>query len=228
MRQKTILGLLLIVFLSAPSVASAESGISTSLPDAPVVQEKRDAMRQEIKNKREEFKAKVQEHREEMKAAIQSRREAFKRQLQAIRDEKKQAIAERIDARFTTINQNRTDRMAAALDTFTEILARLTNRIEEAAATGTDTTAAEAAIAEAQKAIATAKTTVTTQAGITYIAEIANEASLGTSFQTTFTQLKTDLETAHAAVKAAKQALKVAFSEVAKLEKISNNEDTVN
>ena len=112
-----------------------------------------------------------------------AKREEFKQKVENIRDERKKKIVERVDAKLAEINKRRTDAMTRHLDKMSEILAKVKLR-------GGDTTAAEAAVAEARSAVAV-------QAAKTYTITISTEDKLKINVGETMKVLMTDLRNLH-------------------------------
>lgn len=173
--------------------------------------------KKEIKENRKEFKEDVRLKREEMKEQYKERKEEFKNRLAELKDARKKAIVERIDTKMSTINTNHTDRMANVLEHMEEILGRLNDKVTNAASNGVDTTAAEAAIQDAQEAIDAAKNAVTTQAGKEYVITIGDEGALRNTVGTTTSQLRSDLQATHKLVIDAKQKVMEAATVVAQM-----------
>lgn len=111
------------------------------------------------------------------------RRQEFKNKLQTVKDEGKRKIVERIDVKLAEINKRRTDAMTRHLDKMSEILAKVKLR-------GGDTTAAEAAVADARSA-------VVAQAAKTYTITISTEDKLKINVGETMKALMTDLRKLH-------------------------------
>jgi len=114
---------------------------------------------------------------------VQQKREEFKQKVENIRDERKKKIVERVDAKIVEINKRRTDAMVRHLDKMGEILVKVK-------AQGGDTTAAEAAVAEARSAVAI-------QAAKTYTITISTEDKLRINVGETLKVLMTDLRNLH-------------------------------
>ncbi|GEM_PF-5635545 len=131
-----------------------------------------------------------------------TRREEFKQKMQTIRDERKKKIVERADAKIAEINKRRTDAMTRHLDKMSEILAKVKAR-------GGDTTAAEAAVAEARSA-------VVAQAAKIYTITITTENKLKINVGETMKALKADLQAVHQKIVDARKATADAIRSVRK------------
>jgi hypothetical protein len=238
MQRKAIFVVLTAIFLSSASVVSAENGKDDVLKESNRKMEKmqtmelkenRDEMKAEIRATREEFKKEIQEYKSErrasegtksaeLKAAIDTRREEFRTKIATLKDEQKKLTAGKVDTKLTSINEKKTSKMSQALVRLQEILNRLIDKTNVAKAAGADTAAVETAINNAKTAIAAAEAAVSAQEAKTYTAPVTDESTLGSAFSTTLKQLRTDLDTVHATIKAAKTAVRQVAVELAKVE----------
>lgn len=157
-------------------------------------------MRKENVDTRKEIRSEKQIIRSE-------KRQQFQDKITAIKDGAKKAIVERLDDKFTALNLRQTTRMKERLNRLGSVVSRLQDRITQLKANGQDTTSAETAIAEAQKAIETSMIAVDAQASKEYIPQIASESTLGQTVGATSNQLKTDLAATHKTVIVAHQAV---------------------
>lgn len=170
----------------------------------------------------------VMQVREDAKALIQQEREAVKAKIAAIKDQRKKTIVERVDTKIPEINTNRTNQMSAALTRMTQILDSISSKSATAKQEGKNTTSLDQAIINAKTAISTAQDAVTTQAGKTYTLTITDDTTLRTTIGTTLKQLTTDLNAVHKKVIAARESVRKAFVELAKLYPLSKNEGKEN
>lgn len=157
------------------------------------------------------------EKRASRAAELSAKRAEFREKLQTIRDQKKQVLVQRIDTKFSTINQKRTDRWVEVLEKLSSISARLDQKIASEEAAGKDVSTAQSALESANDAIATAQSTVSSQAGKEYTIEITSETGLKLAVGKVMSQLQTDLRATHKTVVDAKQAVMKAAREVKKL-----------
>ena len=97
--------------------------------------------------------------------------------------------------------------MLERLERLTNIIVKLQDRLTTLKNEGQNTSSAETAISNAQKAIETSKIAVQTQSSKEYVPQISNESALQQTISTTSSQLKTDLATTHKTVIAAHQAV---------------------
>jgi hypothetical protein len=167
--------------------------------------------------KREQFVENVKEKRIEAKEQFKEKRTEFKEKVETIRDEKKQQVVERIDTKMSTVNKNKTDKMTEAVNKLAQVVENLKTKGATAKAAGQDTTALDAAIVEAETALALAQEAITTQAGEEYVIEISEEEKLKNDVGSVVSQLRTDLSETHKTVIDAKQAVQNAAKELAKL-----------
>lgn len=148
------------------------------------------------------------------------KRQQFQDKITTIKDEKKQVLVERLDGKFTALNLRQTTRMKERLDRLASVVSRLQDRIAQLKANGQDTTSAETAIAEAQKAIETSTIAVDTQASKEYIPQITTESALRQTVGITSQQLKTDLTATHKTVITAHQAVVKAHQSIVALREL--------
>ncbi|MBI2051847.1 hypothetical protein HYT33_03750 [Candidatus Roizmanbacteria bacterium] len=153
----------------------------------------------------------------ERKEAVREKREMFRQKLKEIRDKRKQAVVERIDTKMTKVNERRTSRWVEVLNKLSSIMERLQKKTDDAKTQGKDTKAAEDAIFKANDAIATAQSTVSSQAGREYVIELGEESAVRGAVGAVVNQLQQDLRATHKAVVDAKQAVMNVSGEVAKL-----------
>lgn len=181
------------------------------------IEEKAQARKEFLETRRENFLEKIQSRREQASAAAKLRRETFKKKVEALKDERKKLAVERIDERLETVNENRTNRFTQVIDKLQDILDRVSKKAEGLKTAGKDTTVLDKAIQDAQKAIDLAKASVTTQAGKTYILEVPNETVLKVSVGATVSKFRKDLAITHKTVVNARQAVHQAVRELARL-----------
>lgn len=155
--------------------------------------------------------------REMLKSKILQERNLFKEKVAALKDQRKKTIVERVDERIPEINSNRTTQMSNALARMNDILDRISTKAAALKAQGKNTTALDQAITTARNAITTSQTAVNTQAGKTYTISITTEDTLKTTVGATLKQLTTDLQATHKTVIAAREAVRKAITELAKL-----------
>lgn len=222
MQRKLLLVALTTIFLSSAVPSYAVQDIDDPSRESQMemkqkqIKEKTAELRAEIKDKRSDYKIEQKTMRKdfngsqsaELKAAMLANKEAFRAKIATLRDEQKKVKAESIDVKLAAANQNKTDQMGKALVKLQEILNRLIDKANTAKTAGSDTTEVETAITAAKAAIATAEAALVAQKAKTYTATITDEASLGKSFSTTFTQLRTDLNAVHETIKSAKKAVR--------------------
>lgn len=149
------------------------------------------------------------------------KRNLFKKTLKLFKDKKKAETTERIDAKILSVNLERTDKLADALDKLQLILDRIVSKGAEAKNQGKDTSSLDAAIANAKTAIMSAQDLVSAQAGKQYIINATSEATLKFNVGDVVSSFRTDLANVHKSVINAKQAVMKAASELAKIANLS-------
>lgn len=103
----------------------------------------------DLKQVRASASAERKEAKMELKEDIKARRETFKANLKKIKDEKKQKIVEKLDIRFNEVNAKRTAQMTKHLDKMSEILAKVVG--DTASASSAIQVARDAVTAQAAK-----------------------------------------------------------------------------
>ncbi len=177
---------------------------------------------EQVQARRTQFQDTIQAKRTEMEAKIQTARQNLTTKLQAIKDERKKQVVERVQDQFTKILGNRLDYFTKMTDKLDEILSRVKSRIEKAVAGGHDVSAAQTAVAAADKAIADARAAITALAGKTYTVSVTTEAALRTNVQATHDSLKTDLGKIRDALNAAREAIHQATRALAGIPGVDN------
>ena len=198
MRTLKIMGVLgaSAILLSASAALAEERtvGVEQKVEVRKEAKAKIEAQREEVKArmeiKHEETKTRIETAREEAKVRMEAQREKAKQRLSDIKDKAKQQKAERIAEQLENLNKKWTDRFAQLLERYGDILLKIQERSNIAAANGKDTTAANAAIQSANSAIATAQTAVTAQAAKTYVLDAS---SITTSAETTTSSGQSEL-----------------------------------
>ena len=137
---RTLLALcILLVTLAAPFSISAQTEPTLTTTEQTPQQKRQQA----LDEKKQAFKERVEEKRTAAKEQAETRRETFKEKVAAIQDARKKAVVERLDRKFATVNENRTNRMLEAVIKLSELLDRLQEKVENATQDGKDTTAPE-------------------------------------------------------------------------------------
>lgn len=223
MKRKSALVIAAALFLSTSSLAYAENSSHEDAmkPQHPeirgIMQKDHMQMKDTMKQNRDDFKASMSAARQEMKAKFQAQHDAFKAKVAELKDQKKQTTVTNVTDRFATINTKQTDRMSQSLIKLSTILDKLSSRAATLKTSGKDTSAVDADIATAKKAITTAQTAVSAQAAKQYVPTVTDDTTLRENVKATFTQMKNDLETTHKTVKAAKEAVLTVAKDIAKL-----------
>lgn len=147
------------------------------------------------------------ENRQNRIEDIKNKMEKRKANIQVKLNDRKTKIIEKLQAKFSTINERRTNQMLAHLDRLGKILDKIQARSAKAKTNGKDTTSLDTLITTARTAIATAKTAVETQQDKTYQITVTTEVQARNEVGQTSKLLQTDLQTTRNLVKAAKDAV---------------------
>ncbi len=250
--KKLILFVSLVLFsLSIPSVLQAQdstettpvpTSAETSTDDAgmtitnpPGLDRKNQLQnrREELKNTREDLKNKRIELLENRQNRIEDKKnkmEERKANIQAKLNERKTKTIEKLQSKFSNINERRTGQMLAHLDRLGKILDKIQARATKAKTNGKDTTSLDTLITTARTAIATAKAAVEAQQDKTYQITVSSEIQARNEVGQTSKLLQTDLQTTKNLVKAAKDAVQNAAKQLRTIvgeEKVKTNESII-
>lgn len=174
-------------------------------------------LKSELKMREDTLKTKILEQRRELEASTSAQRQLFKAQLATIKDATKKELVTKIDAKFSTVNTEKTTKMSEALQKLSSALSKISDKATTLKTAGKDTTTLDAAITTANSSLEAAESAVTIQAGKEYVATIGTESTLKTNVGTTMKQLQLDLQTTNKTVITAKQAVMTALMELKKL-----------
>lgn len=178
---------------------------------------------QEIKEERERIRQEIRERKEEASAAAKLKREELKERLTEIKDTRKRLTIQRIDLNLFAVNEKWVNHWNRALTRLSELLVKIQTRTDKAEAAGYDVDNINLAIIDAQSAISDAQNAVNTQVGKTYVIEIEDEGSLGSSVSLVVHQMRDDLKDTREYIVSARDKVK----EVLKLLKTIRNIDEV-
>jgi len=172
--------------------------------------------KENVQKKVEAKKERVETRVTAIKEKIASREAALKTKLATFKDKKKAETAERVNTNLNKINLNQTEQMQKHLDKMSSLLNRLENRVTSATGDIKNPQAAKEAIANARAAIASASSTIKTQAEKDYTIQVTSETKVKTDAQKVRNQLHQDLKAVREKVIGAKQkvsdAIRVAKS----------------
>jgi len=207
---------IVIIILAHPLGVKAES--STDTDQTPKNSQ------EEIQKQKLLEQQKIQTAREKLQLELKAKREAFTTRVSQIKDQKKKELVQRIDNRITTVNTNRTTEMSRNLQLMSNLLAKLEVRV---LLLSSDTSQAQAAIADAKEVIVKAREAVGIQTARTYTATITDDANLKTAVTATAKQFEVDIKATHQLVVSARQAIMGVIREVAKITKSESSQSSV-
>jgi len=164
---------------------------------------------------KKQFEEMMKTRRSEADKQMKELRAKLKADLAKIKDAKKRTLAEMLATELPKINTKRTDAWKTQLNQMTDTLKKME---EKGAATGKNTTALTTAIKNAEQTIAGAMNAVIAQSGKLYTITITNgEASMSANVQTSLKTLQNDLKPVEDTVKTARESVRLAIRELAKL-----------
>jgi len=155
----------------------------------------------------EDFTNRLEASREAAKKEFEDHKKEFELELAHIKDTKKQAIVDRINTNCQDINVKRTTAMTGMLAKLSSILTNVTNRAATASASGKDTSAVDTAVTTAQAAIADAQSAVAAQAGKTCTITITSDTTVKADVGKTISGIEADLKSVYAKVIAARKSV---------------------
>lgn len=191
---------LLIIFFALLAVpqAYADNDTSASGTSRPRLIRERD-FQPTVAARREE----IIQHREEIKAQFQVRLE-----------EQKTKIVERIQESLNRKNERWMMHFQNVLARLSDILGRISTRVDTLKEQGEDVSAVEAAIATASTAIADATTAVSVQAEKIYQITVTDESTVREDVSQVAAQLREDLRTVRELVQSARETVRAALREL--------------
>ncbi|MDP3999654.1 MAG: hypothetical protein Q8P76_03635 [bacterium] len=226
----------MVAFLVASgSAAFAQTGAETAVPTK--IREAQETFQTERKAAVTDFKeslrtleadrkAQVEKLREDFKVRLESAKDQFetrrkaeqaelKVRLEKIKDVKKKEVVERLDNRFTELNQKLTNHWLAMVTRIENALTKVSARADKAATRGADVTVVRTTVEKAKTAIAAARVALQAQLAKTYPINVTTEDQLRSVVSEVRNTLNKDLkavkelvQTAHKAVVEANRLLK--------------------
>ncbi|MBI1864072.1 hypothetical protein HYS03_02585 [Candidatus Woesebacteria bacterium] len=185
----------------------------------------------EIKDIRDDFKSKMmeleQEHKASQSAFLEKRKEIeteFKNKLETIKDEHKKEVVTTIDQNISNHNQNWAQHWDEVLTRLTNILDKIKSRRDKAQAAGNDVTSVNAAIVNAESAIAAAQASINNQSTKTYSINITTDDKLGPAVSSTVQSFKTDVKSVIDAINAARRAIQDAIKALQTIKRVDEDE----
>ncbi|MBI5153539.1 MAG: hypothetical protein HZA36_03730 [Parcubacteria group bacterium] len=172
-----------------------------------ILQEKINEQKENAQQGREAIKQRMQAAQEAAKTKREATTKKLKAKLTSIKDERKKETVERLDARFTEINEKFTLHLGESLDRLEDLLQKVSSRADKAAANGRDVALVRTTIETAKTEITKARTAAETQLTKTYPIAVTNEAQLKSAVATTRTSLNKDLKTLKETVQKAHKAV---------------------
>jgi len=179
-----------LVVSSYAHVALAQTKQERIAPQETISKQKENTQQE-----REAIQQKMQKAQETAKTKREAITKKLKEKLVRIKNEQKRQTVERLDARFTEINEKLTLRLGTALDRLEDLLQKVSSRADKAEANGRDVALVRTTIATAKTAIADARSSVEIQLTKTYPITITTEAQLKSAVAEARTSLNKDLKT---------------------------------
>lgn len=147
-----------------------------------------------------------------MNGNVASREAQFKQKIGKFRNKNKATIAERVNTNLNQINAKRTQFFSMQLDKMSDILETAQGQVQLLSQNGTDTTAVDAAVSDAQTAIDNARIANTAQSQKDYTMIITSESQVKKDAQSSRDQLQNDLNNVQKLMVEARQSLSSVIS----------------
>ncbi|HLP86276.1 MAG TPA: hypothetical protein VK153_00135 [Candidatus Paceibacterota bacterium] len=187
---------------------------------------KLEAMITSVKEQREEFKANLEVKKEEAKTKMAEMKEKLKTDLNVIKDEKKKTSAEKIVTSLQALNVKLTTNLSAKVDQIENVLVSIQSRITKGEEKGLDVTSVKAEVEKAKIAIENARKAISTQTSKTYEVKVTSESTLKTEMQALRDLFNKDIKIVRDQVKLAHTAVKNVATSLAKIPKINDEVET--
>lgn len=153
---------------------------------------------------RETNKKNLEKKRTELKNTLKQNNEKLSGKLQQFKDQKKALTTEKISNNLNKINEQRTSKMTENITKMYDVVAKLENRIQNISS---DTSQIKILLENARTAISNANTSITEQAGKSYVVTVNSEDMVKNDLKATRNKLLTDLKAVNQTLVTAKQAL---------------------
>lgn len=190
------------IFLTAFLIFLAAFLVNSSFAQSPST-----PGRQSVKEKATEKRTQVIEKMETRKEHVASREALLKEKLAKFRDKRKASTAASISDRLNQINTRRVQQMERHLNKMSEILEKLTRRVDQAGQGGKDISTAKTAITEAEVKITSTKASLQNQTQLDYTLNISSEGGVRADTKASRDKLHTDLRSLRQMVIDAKQSV---------------------
>lgn len=187
-----------------PSASDRQNLVSQARQDWQKLNEERKAA---LEQARSDFQSKLQTLNQQFQAKRKAEQADLQARLQKIKDVKKQETVQRLDSRFTEINQKMSNHWLDVLNRLDDLLNRISSRADKAQANGQDVIAVRTAITKAKAAIDSARTAVQAQLVKTYPIQFGNDSQLKGGVSDARNALNNDLKSVRDLVQAARQAV---------------------
>jgi hypothetical protein len=179
----------------------------------------------ELEKVRDEFKKAVEVKRAEVDNFVKEKRDELKTKLQNIKDERKKEAVNKIGESIVNLNTKMTTHYSNVLNQISDVLSRVVSRADKAQANGKDVATARTAVSKAQSDIAAAQAAVVAQTGKSYTLNISTDAKLKADVGEARKVLHNDLKKVEDLVKTARNSVRLAVVELAKIQGVDKLEN---
>jgi len=178
---------------SPASATSSEETFKITGEKLQGLEQKHVELKNQIQEKIANLKAKIDAKREELKNTIEQKKTQLESKLKNLRDQGKAKIVLNIQSELAKLNNGMVDHFSDVLDRLEKVLTNIKSREAKAAAAGKDVTATSQAIADAQKAIDSARAAVELQSSKIYTITLSASPNGTSTSSSTASVLKIDV-----------------------------------
>lgn len=171
-----------------------------------------------------QFVQRLDEQRDGAREQRTRQRATRQDRLRQIADAQQRTRVERVDRLLQDTNERMAKRYVGILDRLSQILARIEQRSNKAAANGVAVSSVRSSVATAAETIAAARNSLLVQAGRTYEVAVTSATALRSAAERGRQSLQQDLGAVERLVRTAAVAVERAASELAKIPKIDEYE----
>lgn len=201
-----------VVFLTPLYPVYAQTATTTATPlvkriTRPAVASTAAGLKEAAQGRIADRKEMIQGRIESLRDRIASRAAELRTKLAKFKDKVKAGRVEKINTNLNVINERRTSQMKLVLDQMSKLLEKFKAKSTEAAGSGKDVSAINAAIVQVEAAIAETDGAIKAQAEKDYSIVVNTESTVKTDASTARDSLRSDLKAVHDQLVKTRQAL---------------------
>lgn len=181
------------------------------------LKEGKDVYRALFAGHREEFEKEIEQNHAEAVAQLREKKQEMEKKLAAFKDIQKKKKLESIQTKTSDLNTKLVENAKARIGKIASILDSVVTKKGETTGGGKDSTKFNSAVTAAQAAILAAQDALSVQSAKTYVVTITTESNAKNDVASTLKQLNADRKILNEAVVAARKAVSTAIRELATL-----------